>query len=55
LVAHQQVASALRAELVRHVVDFKEFNRVALAVKYIAAQGGVGTIMVRNRYEVATA
>jgi len=30
-------------------------NRIALAVKYIAAQGGVGTIMVRNRYEVAVA
>jgi hypothetical protein len=29
-------------------------NRVALAVKYIPAQGGVGTITVRNQY-VATA
>src|SRR5262249_54998530 len=26
-------------------------NRVALAVKYIPAQGGVGTIVVRNRYD----
>ena len=26
-------------------------NRVALAVKHIAAQGGVGTILARNRYE----
>ena len=26
-------------------------NRVALAVKYIPAQGGVSTLMVRNRYD----
>ena len=26
-------------------------NRVALALKYIPAQGGIGTIMVRNRYD----
>jgi hypothetical protein len=26
-------------------------NRVALALKYIPAQGGVGSIIVRNRYE----
>jgi hypothetical protein len=25
-------------------------NRVALAIKHIPAQGGVGTIMIRNRY-----
>ena len=30
-------------------------NRVALAVKYIPAQGGVGTILVRNRYNGSTA
>src|SRR5215813_12387330 len=30
-------------------------NRVALAVKHIAAQGGAGTILVRNRYEGAVA
>jgi IMP cyclohydrolase len=30
-------------------------NRVALAVKYIPAQGGVGSIMVRNRYDQHTA
>jgi len=28
-------------------------NRVALAVKHIHAQGGVGTIIVRNQYEKA--
>ena len=30
-------------------------NRVALAVKYIPAQGGAGTILVRNRYDSGAA
>ena len=29
-------------------------NRVALAVKYIPAQGGVSSLMVRNRYDSST-
>ena len=30
-------------------------NRVALALKSIPAQGGIGTIMVRNRYDASQA